>query len=100
MGIRLDHMKGTIKQKIGWATDNHSVEREGKREQVKSDIDAEVDDAIGSQTDHADQERVAAAQHQQQARENQEEVAAARHQQQAREIDPTSTTSITFPRPD
>jgi uncharacterized protein YjbJ (UPF0337 family) len=100
MGTRLEHMKGTLKEKIGWVTDDHGVEREGKREQVKSDIDAKVEDATDSQTDHADQERVAVAQHQQQARENQEEVAAARHQQQAREIDPTSTTSVTFPRPD
>jgi uncharacterized protein YjbJ (UPF0337 family) len=88
MGTRLDHMKGTIKEKVGWVTDDHGVEREGNREQVKSDSDAKVDDATGSQTDHAVQERVAAAQHQQQARENQEEVTAADHQQSAREIDP------------
>ena len=86
MGTRLDHMRGTIKEKIGWVTDDHGVEREGKRAQAISD--AKVDNASGSQTDHAGQERVAATQHQQQARESQEEVAAAHHQQQAREIDP------------
>jgi uncharacterized protein YjbJ (UPF0337 family) len=47
MGIRLEHMKGTIKEKVGLVTDDHGVEREGKREQVKSDFDAEVDDVIG-----------------------------------------------------
>jgi uncharacterized protein YjbJ (UPF0337 family) len=61
MGTRLDHMKGTIKEKIGWVTDDHGVEREGKREQVKSDIHAEVDDVIGvvnRAVDHAsDRER-------------------------------------------
>ena len=100
MGTRLEHMKGTLKEKIGWVTDDHGVEREGKREQLNSDADAKVDDATDARTDHADQERVAAAQHQQQARENQEEVAAAHHQEQAREIDPTSTTNITFRRPE
>lgn len=88
MGTRLDHMRGTIKEKIGWVTDDHGVEREGKRAQAISDADAKVDDASDSETDHAGQERVAAAQHQQQARESQEEVAAAHHQQQARQIDP------------
>ena len=40
-------MKGTIKEKIGWVTDDRGVEREGKREQVKSGADAGVEDVAG-----------------------------------------------------
>ena len=44
MRTRLDHMKGTIKEKIGWLTNDHGVERDGKREQVMSDNVAKEND--------------------------------------------------------
>lgn len=45
MDEKLDHVKGKIKEKAGWVTDDRQLEREGKRDQVTSDAQKKVDDA-------------------------------------------------------
>jgi uncharacterized protein YjbJ (UPF0337 family) len=42
---KLDHMKGKVKEKAGWLADDRELEREGKRDQVKSDVKKTIDDA-------------------------------------------------------
>jgi uncharacterized protein YjbJ (UPF0337 family) len=46
---KLDHMKGKVKVKVkekaGWLADDRELEREGKRDQVKSDVKKTIDDA-------------------------------------------------------
>lgn len=45
MPEKLDHLKGKVKEKAGSLTDDRDLEREGKRDQVKSDAKKIADDA-------------------------------------------------------
>jgi uncharacterized protein YjbJ (UPF0337 family) len=45
MPEKLDHLKGKVKEKAGLLTDDRDLEREGKRDQVKSDAKKIADDA-------------------------------------------------------
>jgi uncharacterized protein YjbJ (UPF0337 family) len=36
MNEKLNHLRGTVKEKAGWVTDDRGLEREGKRDQAKS----------------------------------------------------------------
>ena len=45
MDEKLDHLKGRMKEKAGWLTDDRGLERAGKRDQVTSDAEKTVDDA-------------------------------------------------------
>ena len=45
MAEKLDHMKGKVKEKAGWVTDDRGLERQGKLDQVVSDARTTVDDA-------------------------------------------------------
>lgn len=45
MDEKLEHMKGKVKEKAGWVADDRELEREGKRDQVKSDVKKTIDDA-------------------------------------------------------
>ena len=48
MDEKLDHLKGRIKEKAGWVTDDRGLERAGKRDQLPSDAENTVDDARGA----------------------------------------------------
>jgi uncharacterized protein YjbJ (UPF0337 family) len=41
---KLDHMKGKVKEKAGWVADDRELEREGRRDQAKSDAKRKIDD--------------------------------------------------------
>lgn len=45
MDEKLNHMKGKVKEKAGWVADDRELEREGKRDQVTSDVKKTIDDA-------------------------------------------------------
>jgi uncharacterized protein YjbJ (UPF0337 family) len=45
MAEKIEHLKGKIKEKAGWLTDDHELERDGKSDQVKSDVKENVDKA-------------------------------------------------------
>jgi uncharacterized protein YjbJ (UPF0337 family) len=45
MGEKIDHMKGTAKEKAGQLKDDPDLEAEGKRDQAKGDVKKGVDNA-------------------------------------------------------
>ena len=45
MGEKIDHMKGTAKEKTGQLKDDPDLEAEGKRDRAKGDLKEGVDNA-------------------------------------------------------
>jgi uncharacterized protein YjbJ (UPF0337 family) len=45
MAEKIEHLKGKIKEKAGWLADDHEMERDGKSDQVKSDVKEHIDEA-------------------------------------------------------
>jgi uncharacterized protein YjbJ (UPF0337 family) len=45
MPEKIEHLKGKVKEKAGWLTDDREMERDGKSDQVKSDVKENVDKA-------------------------------------------------------
>lgn len=45
MAEKIEHLKGKIKEKAGWLTDDRDLERDGKTDQAKSDVKENIDNA-------------------------------------------------------
>jgi uncharacterized protein YjbJ (UPF0337 family) len=45
MPEKLDHLKGTVKEKAGRVTDDRDLEHEGTRDKAKGDAKKTIDDA-------------------------------------------------------